>query len=175
MQSTIYAKAQRTGSPPSPQDHKLKGKFPNSYQNVAFIVKVYRKLCIITLPQQKTNKSEHLPLQSPHTRVCGRRRVYDKTNKKTKLETNPITYKLIHIKDLTKTHTIESKLASPHPSIKKHHKNNTILGRVTIKNQMTNILTSMKHKLMYTNLYKDVTKTINQTHRHIPKHPPPPL
>ena len=101
MQSPIYAKEQRTGSLPPPQDHKLNStcKSPNPYQNVAFIVKVYRKLHITALPQQKTNKSRHPPLQSPCTRVYGKRGVYDKSNNT--LTTYVLIYIKVHLNPLT--------------------------------------------------------------------------
>ncbi len=150
----------------SPQDHILNitGKPPNSYQIIAFIVKVCRKHYIIALPQQQTNKLEHPPLQSPHTRVCGKRRVYDKFNNTIdiKTKTNTTTHMLIQIDTLTRTHIIKSKLTRPYPNIDKQ-RNNTlkVLGRVTTKNQITNHLASMKHKLTKHNLHKNVTKSIS--------------
>ena len=165
MQSPIYVKTQSTGSTPSPQDHKLNttGKSPNSYQNDACIAKVDRKLYLIALPHQ-TNNSEHPPLQSPHTRVCGKRGVYDKFNNTLNTKAKLTTYMINHINVPTKPYTIKSNLLYTHSSTYKH-KSNTIkvLGRMTIKNQKTNLLTTLehKHKPIKPNSYKNVTNSIN--------------
>ena len=110
MQPPTYIKTQRTGSTPPTQEHTLNktGKLPNSYQIFSSITMVDRK-CIpnlylmftfthivdrkyytTTLPKQKTNKSKHPPLLSPHTCVCGKRGDFDKANNLTSIEKNPI-------------------------------------------------------------------------------------
>jgi hypothetical protein len=61
----------------------ITGKSPDPYPLNAFLMAVDRKLKK-TIPYQKNKKHirllKHLPQQSPHTRVCGMRKVINKTN-----------------------------------------------------------------------------------------------
>ena len=71
---TAAHKTDITGKSPYPYQMSAGTKtIDRIIQIVAFID---RKHYIIPIPQ--TNKSKHLSLQSPHTRVCGKRWVYDK-------------------------------------------------------------------------------------------------
>ena len=67
------------------------GKPPNSYQIIACIKLVERKSNTTNTLQQYTKKLEHPPLQSPHTRVCGKRWTYDITNNTPNMKTKPKT------------------------------------------------------------------------------------
>ena len=88
MQPPIYIKRQGTENTTTIQDYKVNttGKPPNSYQNDAFINLVDRKFDKTTLPPQKdintkkNKKSQHTPLESPYTCVCGKRWIFDKSN-----------------------------------------------------------------------------------------------
>ena len=85
IQTTTNTNPLRNRATPTIPDHKTNpsGKPPNSYPFVAFVMAVDRKLRVMSKPQQNkinTVTVDHLPLKSPHTRVCGERWVYTKTN-----------------------------------------------------------------------------------------------
>ena len=153
MQAPTYVKAQDTGSTPTPQDLKINtsGKSPNPYQVAVIIFIVDMKFYKITTPQQKTKRLKHPLLQSPYTRVYGRRKIYDKNNNslnmKTKLKTNTTTYLLKHIDILKK---LRSKLV-----LKALHKYNTTktLPLVTTKYHTSHTSTYMIVHII------DLTKT----------------
>ena len=74
---------------------------------------------------------------------------------------NYIQHQSKHIDDLTKPHILESKLVRPHSSTYKGNKRNTILGRGTIKNQMTNPLATKKHKHKHMKPNKNISNPIS--------------
>lgn len=81
IQPPTHIKPQRTKCKTTTPDHKADtaGKSSNPRQHVAVIKPADKKANNITIIQKKFRKSEHLPLQSPYTRVYGKREVYDES------------------------------------------------------------------------------------------------
>ena len=86
-----------------------KGKYPNPYPNAAFIL-IDRKPNHINFIHHKsitTHKSTYLPLQSPYTRVYGKRRVLEKANSIPSID-NTKSHNHKNLKTHTNTHHIRA-------------------------------------------------------------------
>ena len=114
----------------------LQSKHSNPYQIISHNTRINRRMYTLTTSQQRLSKVKHPTLQSPHTRVCGKRWVFNKNKHiKTKPYTNTTT---CLIKVLSISPYIKSKGHFPytstyskiipierncHPSQKKIYKN----------------------------------------------------
>ena len=129
--------------------HKITGMVPNPYPMGAIPMAVDRKQKKI-IPHHKINGHikllKHLPQLSPHTRVCGMRRGFDKTNSTLRLtlKTKTITYQRKTIPLPTKT-TLEHSFTTMHknkitsnPKLSNTQNHNT--------HKMIEIITTSKHK-----------------------------
>ena len=109
---------------------------------------VDRKHYAKTISQQNSRKLKLPPLQSPHTRVCGKRRVFNKINNslnmKIKLNTNTTTCLKICTEVLTTAFI--SKVIPPYP---KTHYSNNIIRILAIKTQVSYPSKNIQHKHNY--------------------------
>jgi hypothetical protein len=71
------------------------GKFPEPYHHAALVNSVDRKKPNKNPPQNKnSHTSQHPPLQSPYTRVYGKRKIFDIPPDISKLKLTPYRYKM---------------------------------------------------------------------------------
>ena len=155
-------------------NYNTKGKYPNSHLMITFIVLIVRKLCLY---QQNTNIRilEHPSLKSPHTRVCGKRRVYNKFNSIQNTITKPMEMEKPNIftniktnKNVLSNTTINQRKTNKQCYMKTQH--NTLVCPLTHKNAPKKF--KIKSKLNHTHMYihkernnkSSTTHSLNQEH-----------
>ena len=131
---------------PISQDQNLNkiGKSPNPYQYAA----LDRKFNTKATPKTKTTNSTYPPLQSPYTRVYGKRWPFDKNyntlNTTTKSNPNTNTYGINCIKILTYLPTT-NKPISPYQYKHKNNKTTKVLAIIPIQRQAPHQEATIRH------------------------------